>query len=209
MLQRTETTKAFYSSNLELHATGILGKNFRDVRSDQCHFMQLQTARQRKEETPQEFLDRCLSLAMKTVPTIEDLLVQKFHYDQTQRMSLSAFTAGLSGNPGQRVRFKMPAIVDQALQIPITVFEAEAQEKRNLIFFSNSETRRISRGNSGQPWKTLGDQSTDRLLGLAQTRRMQARSNVSKIHARLTLAAKGNCFVLSVGNRDTFPRTAF
>jgi hypothetical protein len=29
----------------------------------------------------------------------------------------------------------MPATVDLALQIAITVFEAEAQEKRNLTFF--------------------------------------------------------------------------
>jgi len=62
---------------------------------------------------------------------------------------------GLSGNPGQQVRFQMPATVDQALQIAITVFEAE-QEKRNLAFFSNSETHRKGRGNFGRPWKTFG-----------------------------------------------------
>jgi hypothetical protein len=32
---------------------------------------------------------------------------------------------------------------------------------------------------------------------------MQAGSSVSKTPARLTLAAKENCFVLSVGNQDT------
>jgi hypothetical protein len=35
----------------------------------------------------------------------------------------------------------MPATVDKALQIAVTVFEAEAQEKGNLTFFSNSETQ--------------------------------------------------------------------
>jgi len=49
----------------------------------------------------------------------------------------------------------MPATVDSALQIAITVFEAEAEEKRNLTFFSNSETRRKGRGNFGQPWKNF------------------------------------------------------
>jgi hypothetical protein len=29
----------------------------------------------------------------------------------------------------------MPATVDEALQIAVTVFEAETQEKRNLAFF--------------------------------------------------------------------------
>jgi hypothetical protein len=47
------------------------------------------------------------------------------------------------------------------------------------------------------------------LLVLAQTRRMQAESTVSKTLARLTIAAKGNYFVLSVGNQDTFPKIAF
>ena len=164
VLKLTDVAKAFYSSSPELHSTDISWENFkakflhrfRDVRSDQYHFMQLQTARQRKDENPREFLDRCRSLAMKTVPKVEDATLQKFHYDQAQRMLLSTFIAGLFGNPGQQVRYQMPATVDQALQIAITVFEGEVQEKRNLAFFSNSETRRKSRGNFGQPWKTFG-----------------------------------------------------
>jgi len=65
----------------------------------------------------------------------------------------------------------MPATFDLALQIAITVFEAEAQEKRNLAFFSNSETPRKGRGNFGQPWKTFGRSEYDRLLVLTQTGR--------------------------------------
>ena len=38
-------------------------------------------------------------------------------------------------NAGQQVRFKIPATVDQTRQIAITVFEAEAKEKRDLAFF--------------------------------------------------------------------------
>jgi hypothetical protein len=55
-------------------------------------------------------------------------------------MLLSTFIAGLYGNPGQQIRFQMAATVDQALHIPITVFEVETQEKRKLAFFSHSET---------------------------------------------------------------------
>jgi len=164
VLKLTEVAKAFYSSNPELHDTSISWENFktkflhgfRDVRNDQYHFMQLQTAKQQKHETPREFLDRYRSLALNTVPKVEDPLLQKFHYDQAQRMLLSTFIAGLVGNPGQMCRFQSPATVDLALQIATTVFEAEAQEKRNLAFFSNSETHRKGRGNSGQPWKTFG-----------------------------------------------------
>jgi hypothetical protein len=49
----------------------------------------------------------------------------------------------------------------------------------------------------------MEDQSTDRLLVLAPTHRMQAENSISKTPARLTLAAKGNCFALSVANQDT------
>ena len=120
VLKITEVSKAFYSSNPELHSTSILWENFkakflhrfRDVKSDQYHFMQLRTARQRKDETPPEFLDQSRSLAMKTVPKVENPLLQKFHYDQAQRMLLSTFIAGLSGNLGQQVRFQMRATVD-------------------------------------------------------------------------------------------------
>jgi hypothetical protein len=153
-LKIAEVANAFYSSSPELQNTCISWEHFkakflhrfRDFRSDQYHFMQLQTAKQKKDETAQEFLDRCHSLAMKTVPKVEDPLLQKLHYDQAQRMLLSTFTAGLSGNPGQQVRF----------QIAIAVSEAEAQEKRNLAFCSNSGTQRKGRGNSGQRWKTFG-----------------------------------------------------
>ena len=94
VLKITEVAKAFYSSNPELHNAGISWENFkakflhrfRDVRSGKYHVIQLLTTRQKKDETPQEYLDRCRSLATKTVPKVEDLLLQKFHYDQAQRM---------------------------------------------------------------------------------------------------------------------------
>jgi hypothetical protein len=175
VLKITEVAKAFYSSNPELHNRGISWENFkarflyrfRDVRSDQYHFMLLQRARQKKDETPQEFLDHCCSPAMKTVPKFEDRLLQKFHYDQAQQVLLSAFIARLSGTPQKK--------------------------EANLV----------------RPGTPLEDQSMDRLLVLAQIRCMQAGSSVSRTHARLTLAVKGNCSALSVGNQDTLPKNAF
>jgi len=92
---------------------------------------------------------------MKTVPNVENTSLQKFHYDQAQRMLLSTFIAWLSGNPGQQVIFQMPASVDQALQIAVTMLEREAQEKKKFGIFFNSETHGKSRGNF-QPWKTFG-----------------------------------------------------
>jgi hypothetical protein len=142
-LKITEVERVLFSSSPELRSTEISWEEFkakflhrfRDVRSEQYHFMQLQTTRQKKYENPQEFLDRCLSLAMKTVPKVEEPAFQKCHYDQAQRILLSTFIAGSSGNSGQRLRFQMPATVEQTLQIAVTVFQTEAQEKRYLTYF--------------------------------------------------------------------------
>jgi hypothetical protein len=49
---------------------------FRDVRPPQYHYSQLQLARQRKDETPREFLDRVGVLASRTIPCVADPLLQ-------------------------------------------------------------------------------------------------------------------------------------
>jgi hypothetical protein len=134
--------------------------------------MQLQTARKKKEETPQEFSDRCLSLAMNTVPKLEDTFLQKFHYAQAQGMLLSTFIAGKSGNPGQQVRYQMSATVDQALQIAMTVFEAEAEEKRSLVYFRVMKPPDKVEVNLFSARRSLQDKSTERLFVLTQKRRM-------------------------------------
>jgi len=115
-------------------------------------------------------------------------------------MLLSTFIAGLYGNPGQQIRFQMAATLDQALHIPIRVFEAETQEKRRLAFFSHSETHWKGIGNFGQPWKTFGRSEYGQAARISTD---TPRSTVSKMPALSTLAAKGNCLVFSVGNRET------
>jgi len=63
VLKLTEDAKAFISSNPQLYSTSISWENFkvkslhrfRDVSSDQYRFMQLQTAKQQKDEIPREF----------------------------------------------------------------------------------------------------------------------------------------------------------
>jgi hypothetical protein len=145
VLTLTDVAKAFYCTSVELQSADIPWETFktrfmhrfRDVRSPQFHYLQLQSARQRRDETPQDFADRICALALKTVPRVDDPQLQKFHYDQANRMILSTFISGLTGNPGQQVRFKMPKSVEGAVQIAVTVYEAEKQERRNQAFFSN------------------------------------------------------------------------
>jgi hypothetical protein len=121
VLKLTDTAKAFYSGSLELHAPDITWetfkahcrKRFRDVPNDQFHFVQLQTARQRRDGTPQEFADRCRSFSQKIVMKVDDPALQHCHYEQAQMMLPAAFITGLIGNPEQ-VRFRMPQTLEDA-----------------------------------------------------------------------------------------------
>ena len=110
--------------------TGIFLHLFRDVRPPHFHYLQLQSARQGRDETPQDFAEKVRSLALRTVPKVDDPLLQVFHYEQ-------AFIVGLLGNLGQQVLFRMSKTVEEAVQVAVMVFEAEKQERRNQIFFSN------------------------------------------------------------------------
>jgi hypothetical protein len=65
------------------------------------HFIELQTVRQKKNETPQEFGDRCRPLAQKTVTKGKDPALKKFHYDQARRMFSTTFISELIGNLGR------------------------------------------------------------------------------------------------------------
>jgi len=74
ILRLSNSARAFYNRMRELHDRNrtwanfkaIFQKRFRDVKTDQYHFTQLQTARQGKDETPQEFADRCRNLAQRS-----------------------------------------------------------------------------------------------------------------------------------------------
>ena len=108
---------------------------FRDVRTDQFNFAQLQIARQKKDESPQEFADRCRCLAHKTVPQVDDPELQKFHYEHAETMLFASFTSGLTGTPGRQVRFSLPKNMEEALRIAVTVKQAELRERRNETFY--------------------------------------------------------------------------
>ena len=72
-LKFTDVARAFYNGTLELHDQRItwaayktdFHNRFRDLRTDQFHFAQFQMARQKKDESPQEFANRCRSLAQR------------------------------------------------------------------------------------------------------------------------------------------------
>ena len=148
----------FYNGCPELHAEGVtwdsfknaLSQRFKDTHSDQFHFMQLQTARQRKNESPREFADRCKGLAQKVMRKVDDPAAQRIHRENADRMLLSSFVAGLGGEIGKQVRYASPRDTEQALSIAITVQEAENQEKFNETFYTrfDDSVRLLSRSPS-------------------------------------------------------------
>jgi hypothetical protein len=60
VLRLTDSAKQFYNGCLELHSAGMTWQRFKSVfrdrflgtRTDQCHFMKIQTARQGRNELP-------------------------------------------------------------------------------------------------------------------------------------------------------------
>jgi hypothetical protein len=111
-------------------------KRFQDVCSDQFHFTQLQTAKQKKNETPQEFADRIRALTQRIIPQLEDLEAKKNYQEKAERMALASFTAGLAGVPGRQLSYTMPESPDEAIRVAISVCQAEIQERRNEVFYA-------------------------------------------------------------------------
>jgi len=144
VLKLTETARTFYFSCPELHGEtvtwhtfkAILRERFKDVRTDQFHYMQLQTARQRRNEGPQEFADRCRALAQKLVCKVDDPQAQRIHQENAERMLLAAFVSGLIGVPGKQCRYANPQNLQQALSIALTVEQAEKQDRFYDSFYT-------------------------------------------------------------------------
>jgi hypothetical protein len=149
----TDVARIFYNGALELHGNDVTWTTFKnafyqrfmDVRTDQFNFTQLESAKQRKDESPQEFADRYRNLPYKTVPKVEDPVQQKWHYVQAERMLLASFTLGLLGEASLFTRFNLLANMSETLKIATTVNQVQIQESRNESFYVDEpRTRRES-----------------------------------------------------------------
>jgi hypothetical protein len=89
-LKLADTVGEFYESNPDLRHAGITWQElktkllqlFRDVRTDQYHYSALHKARQKKNETPQEFYNRVRILARRTVPCTTEPLYQRAYGEE-------------------------------------------------------------------------------------------------------------------------------
>ena len=144
-LRLTDAARQFYNGCLELHSPGVIWQKFkdafrqrfRDTHTDQYHFVRLQTARQGRNESPQEFADRCRELSQKIVCKLDDPVVQRIHNENEDRMLLASFVAGLTGVPGTQVRYQNPPTLVEALKVALAVQEAEKQEKFGESFYAS------------------------------------------------------------------------
>ena len=73
----------------------IFRQRFRDARTEQLHYLRLQTARQDNNEGTLEFADRCRELVRKVMRRDSDTIVQKIRTDKAETMLLVSFVAGL------------------------------------------------------------------------------------------------------------------
>ena len=110
-------------------------RSFRDIHSDQYHLMKLQTARQGRKESPQEFADGCRGLAQKMMVKTDDPVALRIHCENAECMLLGGFVAGLAGKVEKHIRYQNPPNLEQALQIAFAVQEAEKEESLMRVLY--------------------------------------------------------------------------
>jgi hypothetical protein len=113
-------------------------KRYRDMHTDQYHYARLQMAKQRKNESPQEFADRCRTLAQRITCQSDDPVVQGVHRENAERMLLASYFSGLIGVPGKQVRYASRISMDQAIRNAVSV---EKPKGRKNVIVSTRETK--------------------------------------------------------------------
>jgi hypothetical protein len=203
-LKLTDSARTFYNTSVELHAEDVswdkfkkvFKERFRDVRTDQYHFMKLQTARQARHEGPQEFADRCRALAQKVMCKDSDPVAQKIHRENSDRMLLASFVSGLSGEVGRQVKFQNPQDIRHALTIALTVTEALKQEKFAETFYTKFDRSvRISkRQGDRQPAERRKAKHTADDLGVRNGARSSDRAGPSSNTRRVQYGSEPRCY---------------
>jgi hypothetical protein len=98
--------------------------------------MKLQTARQARNENPQEFADRCRALSQKIICKVVDHVSQRVDNENAERLLLASFVAALSVESVRQTHFVNPLNLSQNLGIALAVLETERQEKANSSFYT-------------------------------------------------------------------------
>jgi hypothetical protein len=112
---------------------------FTDKLPDQYHYTQLQDAVQGKTESAEVFGDRCRKLCQKTIRKVGDEATQSILNEEADRRPVAAYINGLRGIVGQQVKFRMPATMDEAVRLAVTIENAEQQRTPERRVFTTSQ----------------------------------------------------------------------
>lgn len=100
-------------------------ERFSDKLPDQYYYTRLQDAVQGLDDGAKEFSDRCRKLCQRTIRKARDEATQRIINEEAERRLLAAYINGLRGVVGQQVQFQMPATMEQAVRIAVTVENTE------------------------------------------------------------------------------------
>ena len=84
---------------------------FKEKLPENYYYSQLQTAVQRKNESPEAFADRVKALSLKTIKHSDDAVEKRILSEEAERRLLAAYIAGLRGEVARQVRLRMPRTV--------------------------------------------------------------------------------------------------
>ena len=102
---------------------------FSDKLPDQYYYTRLQEAAQGKDESAEEFGDRCRKLCQRTIRKVQDEEVQKIINEEAERRLVAAYIHGLKGVVGEEVQFQMPSKMEEAVRLAVTVENAEKHKQ--------------------------------------------------------------------------------
>lgn len=102
----------------------LMIERFTPKELDRFYYIELQTAVQGKNETPEQFADRVCKLGSRTIRITSDAREQKILNDELERRLESVFSAGLRGVVGEQVRFRMPKTMEEAVKLAVMVASA-------------------------------------------------------------------------------------
>jgi len=124
------------SGREELVRDGCSYENFKrtmvdrstDKLLDQYYYTRLQDAAQGRDESAEEFGDRCRKLCQRTIRKVQDEGVQRI-INQADSRIFVMHIHGLRGVVVQQVQFQMPSTMEQAVKLAVTVENIEKHQQ--------------------------------------------------------------------------------
>ncbi|PNF42330.1 hypothetical protein B7P43_G05171 [Cryptotermes secundus] len=117
-------------------------ERFSDKLPDQYYYTRLEDAVQGKNESVEEFSDRCRKMCLRIIRKVNDEETQRIINEEAERRFLAAYVHCLRGIVGQQVQYQMPSTMEQAVWLAVTVENVEKHKQLtegvNKVFTARS-----------------------------------------------------------------------